>query len=180
MSLRTLLLAALLGPALIGLAAPAIAAPPSDAKLDELLEASRARQTLETLLPQIENSQKQMVNQMLEGQQVSEEQRKSFDRILGKSFDRMKQVMTWDKLAPLYRDAYRQSFEAEDVDAIIAFYRTPAGQKMLEKLPQLMQNTMAGVQKLLMPAMQELQRDLAEEAKQLENASSTAEPAHEH
>jgi hypothetical protein len=31
-----------------------------------------------------------------------------------------------------------------------------------------------------MPAMQDLQRDLAEEAKQLENASPTAEPAHEH
>lgn len=178
MSLRTLLLAALLGPALMGLAAPAVAAPPSDAKLDDLLEASRARQTLETLLPQVEASQRQMVEQMLTGQQANEEQRKDFDNILRKSFDRMKQAMTWDKLAPLYRDAYRQSFEAEDVDAMIAFYRTPAGQKMLDKLPQLMQNTMAGVQKLLLPVMQDLQRDLAEEAKQLENAS--AEPGHAH
>jgi hypothetical protein len=37
---------------------------------------------------------------------------------------------------------YANNFSTEDLQAIIAFYKTPAGQRMLEKLPSLTQQTL--------------------------------------
>jgi hypothetical protein len=47
--------------------------------------------------------------------------------------------------------AYQKVFTKEDVKAIAAFYSSPAGQKYLNKLPQLSQESM----KVLMPKMQQ-------------------------
>jgi len=43
------------------------AAPPSQAQIDELLEVSRVRESIASMLPQIQASQQQMIQQMLAG-----------------------------------------------------------------------------------------------------------------
>ncbi|WP_242108642.1 DUF2059 domain-containing protein [Luteimonas aquatica] len=161
MSPRSFLLATLLALA----AAPAVAAPPSDARIDELLEVTRARQTLDLLLPQVEASQRQTIEQLRAQQPLTADQDKAIDTALRKSLEQIRKILSWEKLGPVYRDVYRQTFDAEDVDAMIAFYRTPSGQKMLDKMPQLMHNTMAAVQKMMAPALQEMQREIAEETR---------------
>jgi len=177
MSLRTLLLAALLGPALVGLAAPAIAAPPSDPKIDQLLEISRAKASVEDMLPQIEASQRQLVEQIVEGQSFTDAQRQVFESVMRKASTRMTQVMSWDKLEPMYRDLYRQTFSAEDVDALIEFYKTPAGQNLLDKTPQLVQNTMTAMQKQIAPVIEEFKRDLSAELDRARTGSTEKSPA---
>lgn len=37
---------------------------------------------------------------------------------------------------------YMESFTEEDIDAILAFYHTPVGERMLEKLPEITQKSM--------------------------------------
>lgn len=135
----------------------------SDAQVDKLLEVMRARQTLDAVLPQVEASQRQMVAQMTAAQPLTPEQQAKLDRLLQKSMAGIRRAMAWEKMEPLYRDIYRQTFTAEDIDAMIGFYGSPAGQKLLDKMPQLMQNTMSGVQKLLVPMMEEMQRDIEAE-----------------
>ncbi|WP_189644708.1 DUF2059 domain-containing protein [Luteimonas gilva] len=137
--------------------------PASDAQVDKLLEVMRARQTLDAVMPQVAASQQQMAAQMTADKQFTPEQRAKLDRILEKSMAGIQRAMAWEKLEPIYRDIYRQTFTAEDMDAMIGFYGSPAGQKLLEKMPQLMQNTMAGVQKLLVPMLDEMQRDIEAE-----------------
>ncbi|MCL1635884.1 DUF2059 domain-containing protein [Luteimonas sp. SX5] len=160
--------AALLAAALC-LAAPfAMAAQPSDAQVDKLLEVMRARQTIDAMMPQVAASQRQMVAQMTANQKLSPEQQAKLDRLLDKSMASIARAMSWDKLEPVYRDIYRQTFTGEDMDAMIGFYGSPAGQKLLDKMPQLMQNTMAGVQKLLVPMLEEMQRDIEAEIKAAE------------
>jgi hypothetical protein len=152
------------------LAAPlaALAGPPSDAQVGRLLEVMRARQTVEAVLPQIETSQKQMVDQMMAGRDLDPEERKRLDGILARSNAQMKKTLTWDKLEPIYRDIYRETFSAEDTDSLIAFYASPTGQRLLDKMPALMQNTMTAMQKLVVPMMQELQRDIEADAREAE------------
>lgn len=135
----------------------------SDAQVDKLLEVMRARQTLDAVLPQVEASQRQMVEQMSATKPLTPEQRAQLDRLLRKSMAGIRQAMAWEKMGPLYRDIYRRTFTAEDMDAMIGFYGSPAGQKLLDKMPQLMQNTMAGVQKLLVPMLEDMQRDIEAE-----------------
>ena len=157
-----ILLAALL--ALLATAGPSLAQQPADdARIDRLIEISRTRQTLDAMLPQIEASQRQMAAQMAGDRELDAAQQQRLDRILEGSAAAIRKAMAWENLAPMYRDIYRQTFTGEDIDAIIAFYETPTGQRMLDKMPELMQNTMAAMQRLVMPMLQDVERELAAE-----------------
>ncbi|HEY0504501.1 MAG TPA: DUF2059 domain-containing protein [Lysobacter sp.] len=148
----------------LALAAPlAHAAAPTDAQIDRLLEVMRARHTLEAILPQVEASQQQMVEQMTAGQPMTDAQRAQLQRLVARTSRSIRDALAWEKLEPVYRDIYRQTFEAQDMDAMIAFYGSPAGQRVLDKMPQAMQSTMAAMQKLLVPMMQQMQQDIAAE-----------------
>lgn len=144
------------------LAAPfAFAAPATDAQVDKLMAAMRVRQTVDTVVPQMEASQKQMLIQMTAGQSFSAEQQRKLDAIVAGSSATMREMLQWERLQPLYRDIYRDTFSAEDIDAMVGFYSTPAGQRVLDKTPVLMQNTMAAMQKLIVPMLQKLESELA-------------------
>lgn len=150
--------------ALLLAAAPLAAAqPPSQAQVDRLLEVMRARETLDAVLPQVQASQQQMVAQMTAGQELDEEERAKINRVMEITNTRLAETLTWEKMEPLYRDIYARTFTGEDVDAMIEFYASPAGQKTLDKMPQLMQNTMQAVQQLVMPVLQQLEQDVTAE-----------------
>ncbi|AWV06037.1 DUF2059 domain-containing protein [Marilutibacter maris] len=148
---------------LLLLTAPAVfAAPPSDAQVDRLMELTRVRDTLESMWPQIEAMQQQVVEQTLAGagHKPDKAERAQLDALLERQMRTLRSVMSWEQMEPVYRDIYQQTFEAEDVDAMIAFYESEAGQKLIAKMPQLMRNTMEATQRLIAPAIEEMQRDI--------------------
>ncbi|MCF7221679.1 DUF2059 domain-containing protein [Marilutibacter chinensis] len=160
MTLRTTLRTALLA---LLLAAPgAFAAPPSDAQVDRLMELTRARDTLEAMWPQLEAMQRQIAEQALagSGKTLDKGQRAELDAMLERQLRTMQSAMSWEHLEPIYREIYQQTFESEDVDAMIAFYESEAGQKLIAKTPQLMQNTMRATQRMIAPMLEEMQRDI--------------------
>ena len=155
---RAFALAALL------LAAPfAFAQQPSEAQVDRLLEVMRAKETLDAILPQVQASQQQMVAQLTAEQQLDENERARIDRVVATTNARIGQALSWENMEPVYREIYASSFDAADVDAMIEFYASQAGQNLLDKMPQLMQNTMNAVQQLVIPVLQQLEQDIAAE-----------------
>ena len=164
--------------ALLWLATPfAFATPPSDAQVDQLLTVMRAQKTIEALVPQVQASQQQMVQQLLAGQTLSAEQQRRLDGIVYKSNAQMLGLLAWHRMQPLYREIYRQTFNAEDMAAMVEFYGSPAGQNLLDKMPQLMQNTMLAMQKLMVPMLQQMQRDIEAADVVSGNAATATEPA---
>lgn len=156
---RVLALAVLL------LASPfAFAQQGSQEQVDRLLEVMRARQTVDALMPQVQASQQQMVAQLTAGQQVSEEDNARIERILTQSNQRMAETLSWDRLLPLYRDIYSKTFTDAEMQAMIEFYESPAGQSLLDKMPLLMQNTMSAVQELVVPLLQQTEQDIRDAA----------------
>jgi hypothetical protein len=162
----------LLALALCGWMPQAMATAPNDAQIDQLLEVTRSRATLEAMLPQIEASQQQMLQQMLAGTTLDAKQREMVDRIFARSRTLMSEALAWEKMLPVYRQLYGEAFTAEDVQALIEFYRSPAGQRLLDKMPLLMQKTMVAMQQIVVPMMQQLQQEIAREV-----ASPAAPPA---
>lgn len=166
---RILILALLLLPlAALPAQAQQAPAPADDARIDRLLEVTRAREMLDAALPQIEASQQQMLAQMTAGRELDAAQRQRIDTILARSSAAVREALAWDNLKPVYHDIYRQTFTGDDIDAIIAFYESPTGQRMLEKMPELMQNTMTAMQRLVVPMLQQMERDLAAEVSAVE------------
>ena len=64
-------------------------------------------------------------------------------------FDFLSDVLSWDEIRPTVVNLYAQSFTAEELDELRAFYQTPTGKKALSLMPQLMnEGMMLGQQKV--------------------------------
>jgi uncharacterized protein len=65
---------------------------------------------------------------------------------------------------------YQATYTQDEVDGLIAFYKTPAGQALINKAPLLLQNTMNEMQAFMRPMVQriaQIKRDGEEELKAL-------------
>lgn len=154
---------------LLACASPVLhAAPPSDAEVDRLMELTRVRSTLDGMWPQLEAMQQQIVAQVQAEQGVSPsaEEQAELDALLRRQTATMREAMSWERVQPIYREIYQQTFDAADVEAMIAFYESDAGQNLVAKTPLLMQNTMLATQKLLGPMIEQMQQDIQATAAQ--------------
>ena len=70
----------------------------------------------------------------------------------------MKELLDWKKLEPIYVRIYQKTFTQQEIDGMIAFYKTSAGQAVISKMPAAMQNTMDEMQGLMAPVMEKMQR----------------------
>jgi hypothetical protein len=151
------------------LAAPlAFAAKPSDAQIDRLLEVSRTRQTLVDSLAQVEVVQEKMMREKFDGKLDAAMQAR-LERLLEIQRRNLREALSWERMGPLYRDVYRGTFEAEDIDGLIEFYASPTGQRFIERTPKLAEQLMVALDKVLTPMMQQLEADLEKEMRSLED-----------
>ncbi|MDL5365913.1 DUF2059 domain-containing protein [Xanthomonas sp. NCPPB 2654] len=153
---QRLLLAALLALA----ASPALAEPPSDGDVNRLLSASRAQNMLDSMLPQIEAMQRQQFAQLTAQRPLDAAQQQKVQQIQERTQATVRKALSWQEMRPLYVSLYKQSFSKQDVLAMAEFYESPAGQSMLDKTPQLMQNLMGAIQQKITPLFADLQKDL--------------------
>lgn len=141
-------------------AALAHAEPPSDADINRLLGASRAQNLLDSMMSQMEAMQQQQFKQYSAGRTLTAEQSGQLDKIQAKTSTILRKSLSWQEMRPLYISAYKQSFTREDVIAMAEFYESPAGQRLLDKTPVLMQNVMQAVQQKMSPLLGELEKEL--------------------
>ena len=71
----------------------------------------------------------------------------------------------WKVMEPALTDIYAQTFSEEDLNGIIAFYKSPAGSALIEKMPkvnaaatQLLQSKMSAMQPQMKQMYEEFQR----------------------
>ncbi|KGO98099.1 hypothetical protein N791_05000 [Lysobacter defluvii IMMIB APB-9 = DSM 18482] len=149
----------LAGALALGTSTFAQAAEPAAADVDRLMDVMRMQQELDAMWLQVEAMQAQMLDRLYQGELDAEakaEVRAKADRHTA----RMREALSWEKVQPVYREVYRQTFDATDVQAMIEFYSSPAGQRVLDKTPQLMANIATESQQLLVPLLQEMAEDL--------------------
>jgi uncharacterized protein len=70
----------------------------------------------------------------------------------------MKEFMPPAKLEEISVEAYTDAYTESELRQLIAFYKTPLGQKTIEKQSEILKVTTAATQKLIVPHMPELQR----------------------
>ena len=75
------------------------------------------------------------------------------------SFAVLSRALRWENLKPQLASVYADLLTEEELAATVAFYRTPAGQSMMAKMPELMKRSMQIGQKQVEAAMPELQRE---------------------
>jgi hypothetical protein len=131
---------------------------PSDASLKQLIQVMHARQLLDSMMAQLDGTMKKIMQQVTEGQPVPPAVQKIFEKTRSDVATIIREEFTWEKMEPMYVRVYRISFTQGEVDGMIAFYKTPAGKAMMNKMPVVMQNTMNETMQMMGPIMERMQR----------------------
>lgn len=132
--------------------------PPSEASIRQLLEVAQAHKLIDSVMAQMDGLMTQAIQQATQGQEVPPKVQKDIDKRQAEVVGLMKELLDWTKLEPMYVRIYQKSFSQQEVDGMIAFYKTPAGQAVIGKMPAVMQNTMDEMQQMMAPVMQKMQR----------------------
>ena len=142
------------------------AATASDASIDELLVITKTEQTIDAVFTLVERQLQQSVQQSVSGKVLSAEQQRTLDTGLSKLMQAVRAEFTWQTVKPMYIQAYRETFDQAEVDGIIAFFKSPAGQAYATKLPTLSQKmntaTQAHLQQILPKLREGLRTALSE------------------
>ena len=152
------------------------AAPPaSPASIKELLDVTNARSLVDNMWGQIERYTNASLRRTLQNKELTPAQQKEFTVLNEKILDSLKKELNWEKLEPLYYEIYSKSFTDEEIKGMIDFYKTPAGQAVLRKMPVVLRETMTAMQERLGPTMARVQETIKEEAAKIE-AEGSASP----
>jgi hypothetical protein len=140
---------------------------PTPESVRELLAVMGSRQLVDDTLERADESLRVTLAQMLTGKPTAEEQA-IVDDLRKQSVAILREGMQWDALEPRFMEIYQASFTQDEVDGMLAFYRSDAGNAVVAKMPGAMQRTMMVMQELvagMMPRLRELQNDALEKLK---------------
>ncbi|MEY5025717.1 MAG: hypothetical protein RLZZ244_1245, partial [Verrucomicrobiota bacterium] len=154
---------------------PRHAQTPTHDAIPEFLKVSGARQTLDLLW---ENFGK-LIDQNLQSSipkdianKLSEKDKQIIERYKSSMLSAMQEELMWSKLEPTFLKIYQDLFTQEEMDQILAFYRSPAGKALVAKQPEIASKSMQlmqGLMPALLAKIDKLAKDLTSE---LEAASA--------
>lgn len=123
------------------------------AKAEELLNLTQTGQMMKSFLEPMKGV---LTAEMNKTEMPAEKRAKASEmqgKIMALIADRLSKAKP--ELVKIYTDTYTE----EEIDGILAFYKSPAGKALLQKMPQVMQRSM--------PVMMQLMGDLQPEIKKM-------------
>jgi uncharacterized protein len=123
-----------------------------NAKVEEMFRVTRSEEMMERSLAQVRAMQQAQTAKLDIPSDDKAKQQQTYDAINKVIADHL----GWQKLKPRFVAIMAEAFTDAELDGILAFYRSPAGKAMVEKMPQFMGKTMGIVQ----AAMQEMEPEI--------------------
>jgi hypothetical protein len=143
---------------------PALAAdaPASDASIKRLIDIVDSKKMLDSVMSQMDAMMKTSTQQALAGQKMTAEQEAVMLEMQNELNTLLKNEMTWETLEPMFLEIYKKSFTQSEIDGMLSFYQSPAGQAVIKKMPLVMQTTMQMMERrmvVLMPKLEKISTD---------------------
>lgn len=148
------------------LAAFAAAAPPTAGSVEKLLVAMDAQKVALAVQKQLNAAMKSGMEQAFKNQTLSPDAQQIADSLRKKITANIGDDLSWDNLKPIYVQVYTETFTQEEIDGLVAFYQSPAGQAYVAKVPTVMQKTMVIMQQRIGPVMARMQQSIREAQQQ--------------
>jgi hypothetical protein len=86
-----------------------------------------------------------------------------FEARMNKRTDEMLNSFPWDDFLDSMIPVYQKHLTKGDIEALVTFYGSPTGQKMLRELPTITAESMQTMMPLLQKSMERTQKDLQED-----------------
>lgn len=158
---------------------PAMAAdePASDASIRELMSLTKSRDLVDRMLGQVDTLMESSMQQAIGDQQLSPDQQRVMHDMQTRMMALLKDELKWETMEPMLIDIYRSSFTQQEIDGMLAFYKSDAGRAVIAKMPVVMQNTMHMMQRRMANLTTKLQQLQKETIAQLKTSNKKSSPA---
>jgi uncharacterized protein len=128
-----------------------------EAKIERLLTVMNADNMIDQMFEQIKAMTAAQVPPGSTPQQIAQAR-----EVQTKILDLVKARISWEKMRPQYVKLYAETFSDEEIGGMLAFYGSPAGRAMLEKMPALVTKIMEVAQGQMKDVLPEIQRIIRE------------------
>jgi hypothetical protein len=137
------------------------------AKVQEMLDLLHIDRTMDQLMTLLQKQATAATNAQMSSSGASADQKARVDAFQKQLFDYIDSQLSWKSMQADYVDMYAQTFTEDEIDGMLAFYKSPAGTAMIAKTPELTQKSSAMAQKKLLavaPQIQKMIQDFASTA----------------
>ena len=153
-------------------------APASKEDIQRYLDTMHSRDMVKSMFDSMTKTMHQMVHQQVEKEPGLGA---DFESRMNKMTDEMMRNFPIDELLDVMKPVYQKHLTKGDVDALIAFYSGPTGQKILKEMPAMTSEAMqaaSGVtQKMMTKMMERVQTEIAQMLKEQDGSSAKEKPS---
>ena len=107
------------------------------AKVQQLFTVMRLDHTMDQLLSSIHKQTDTFMRSMPGSDQMTPEQQKIVTEYQNKVSALVNSSMGWKSIEPDMVNLYASTYSEQEIDGLISFYKSPVGQIMLDKTPEL-------------------------------------------
>ena len=132
------------------------AAPPTTASIETLLEVTKAKALIDQMPAMVEPAMRAAIQAEVGDQHLSDEKVQAMEKFQKQFIEIMRDELSWEHLKPMYLQLYAETLTQEEIDGQIAFYRTPAGAAVINKMPLLMMKSQALMTARIGPLIQRM------------------------
>ena len=165
--MRRIFLAAILcfSFSLAALAQQADDTPASREDIQTYFETVHSRDTMNKMMDAMMKS----IHQLTHDQYLKNKDKlpEDFEQRMTKQMDDMMKNMPLNEMMQATIPAYQKHFTKGDVNALLAFYSSPTGQKLLRDLPSIMSESMDAMMPIMSRYMDEMQNKLQQETDEM-------------
>ena len=124
------------------------------------------------MMAQMAESMSKPVHEMVHQQYLKDKDKlpADFEDRINKMMDSMFKEMPWEQMLEAEVPIYQKHLTKGDVNALIAFYSSPTGQKMMRELPEIMSETMQSIVPLIQKQLESIQGRVEQEFAQALNS----------
>jgi uncharacterized protein len=146
------------------------------AKIHELLKLTKVERTLLQVQQQNLDNIKSNVFQQMFPVKLTPDQKTQVDSLADKVAAVMAKALSWNDIEPEYTKLYADTFTEQQIDDLLAFYRSPTGQVIVEKTPVLLKQSTVMIQKRMAAVNPELQTLLKDFMANAAKSARSAKP----
>jgi hypothetical protein len=140
----------------------------TDEKLQELFDTMNMDATINTMYQQMQS----MMSSSVADKVMSSDQEEVYNKYQKELLSLMQTEMGWDDMQADLLVIYKQNFTDQEISDMLAFYKSPTGQSVLQKMPVVMQESMQVGQQMAMKAMPKIRALSEKMVQEMEDASN--------
>lgn len=150
------------------------------AKIEQLFTVMKINQMSDQILGTVRRQMAGMSRSLPDGKEMTPEQKRLLADFQNKVLNLVDQQVNWKALEPQMLTVYANAYSEPEIDGMINFYRSPVGQAMLAKTPQVAEQSLQisqGKLATLQPQIQQLSQQFAQQFRAAGAPASGAAPS---